>query len=372
MATTRDTDLRYTSASFPSSPNTISFTVANQPNRLLLVWINWLRQGTEITTVPTYAGVNLTLVGNYVMTSGPYGSLWRLTAPATGTNNLVITHNGSTYTADIVSYYNVDQTTPLGTVVSDVAFGPATSVSTSPSSAVGDIIARFLNKNGGTALAATGTSCTLRQSGDDADLDGISGFADQPAVAGTTTGGFSWTTNAGGVTVGVAVKAAAAGATLTCDTASFSLTGQATGLVGQKLLTADSQSYVLTGVAVTLTYSALSSHTLVCDVGTFVLTGITVGLFPQSLPGIYVLTGNDVNLLFSSRLLTSDVGSFTLIGQAVTFLPTRALQATESQFVLTGSNINLLYSNPGSGGGNLPALHKLGMIMLINKYWDMY
>ena len=211
MAVARDTDAMYTSASFPSSPSTTSFTVGAGSNRFLLVWFNWLRNGTEITTPPTYNGVNLTHVGNYVMTSGPYGSLWYLIAPDTGANNLVVTHTGATFTAFIGSYNGVDQATPLGTVASDVAFGPATSVDTAPSSAVGDLIVRAINKNGGTALAATGTGSTLRQSGDDADLDGIAGFADQTAAAGTTTGGFSWTTNAGGVTIGVAIKAASGG-----------------------------------------------------------------------------------------------------------------------------------------------------------------
>lgn len=211
MAVARDTSAMYTSASFPSSPSTTAFTVGAGSNRYLPVWFNWLRNGTEISTAPTYAGVNLVHVANYVMASGPYGSLWGLVAPATGANNLVIAHNGTTFTAFIGSYNGVDQTTPLGTIVSDVAFGPATTVSTSPSSGTDDLILRFLNKNGGTALAAVGTGSTLRHSGDTADLDGIAGMVEQTAASPTTSGGFSWTTNAGGVTIGVAIKAAAGG-----------------------------------------------------------------------------------------------------------------------------------------------------------------
>lgn len=349
MAVTRDTDAMYTSASFPSSPSTTSFTVANQSNRLLLVWINWLRNGTEISTAPTYAGVSLTHVANYVMTAGPYGSLWRLVAPATGANNLVITHNGSTFTAFIGSYYGVDQTTPLGTVSSDVAFGPATSTSLSPASAVGDLIVGFLNKNGGTSLAATGTGATLRQSGDDADLDGIAGFADQTAAASSTTGGFSWTTNAGGVHARVAIKATAGSSySLTCDAGSFTLTGNATGLTAQRLLTAAVGSFTLTGNDTTLTYGSAASHTLTCAVGAFTLTGITVALTPQSPPGVFTLTGYDVGLLASTRLLTCDVGSFTLTGNATGTLVAHLLACSVGAFTLIGQDTALTYSNPST------------------------
>lgn len=214
MAVARDTDLMLTSASFPSSPTTQAFTVGAGSNRVLLVWLNWLRSTTETASI-TYAGVSMTLVNNYVFSGGPYGSLWHLVAPATGANNLVITHNGTTFTAFIYSANGVDQVTPLGTVSSDLTgvSGVTSTPALAPASAVGDLIVGFLNTNTAiTAPAATGTGATLRQNGNDADADGVALFMDQTAAAGTTTGGFSWTGAATGVHVRVAIKADAGAA----------------------------------------------------------------------------------------------------------------------------------------------------------------
>lgn len=212
MASARDADAFFPSTSFPTSPTNVSgLTIAAGSDRYLSVFLNWLRNGTEISTAPTWNGVSLTHVANYVHSGGPYGSLWELIAPATGTFNLVVTHTGVTFSAFLGSYTGVDQVTPRGTIASDITFA-GTSVSLSPASAVGDLVIGYVNKNGGTALGVTGTGASLRQSGDDADLDGIAGMLEQTAAAGTTTGGFSWTTAASGVMVSFALKASAGGA----------------------------------------------------------------------------------------------------------------------------------------------------------------
>lgn len=200
--------------SFPASPTTLSpaFTVGNNPDRVMWVFLNWARSTTEGASV-TYAGVSMTLVANYTFAGGPYGSLWRLVAPATGANNIVVTHSGATFSVFAFSAYNVHQTTPQGTVLSDVTLSGVTSTPTlSPTSTVNDLILRIMNTN--TALTSptgTGTGTTVRQSGNDADADGVAVMADQPGQAGTTVGGMSWTTAATGIYIVVPILSAPSG-----------------------------------------------------------------------------------------------------------------------------------------------------------------
>ena len=116
------------SASFPSSPTTFPLTIGSNNNRILRVFIGL---GTTGITSITFNGAFLTREGNYTFSGGPYGSLWTLIAPDTGTHDLVITHGGGdTFTATIISAYDVDQASP-GAIVSDVTgvFG----VSSTPS-----------------------------------------------------------------------------------------------------------------------------------------------------------------------------------------------------------------------------------------------
>src|SRR5258708_30592149 len=59
--------------------------------------------------------------------NSPYEQLWYLIAPATGTHNVTATFSTTDavygHSLEAASYYNVDQTTPLGTAVT--AHGPS-------------------------------------------------------------------------------------------------------------------------------------------------------------------------------------------------------------------------------------------------------
>lgn len=161
---------------------------------------------------------------------------------------------------------------------------------------------------------------------------------------------------------GASFKQTAAGSTytLTCDQASYGLTGNATGLVAARKLTCDQQSYALTGQAVTLTYTSGGARTLTCDQASYTLTGFDVLLSPQSPPAFYTLTGNDVGLLASTRVLTCDQASYGLTGNATNFLTTHVLTAAQVSYTLTGNATNLIYSNaPASGGAGIDSVRPL-------------
>ena len=223
MAVARDTSGQENSASFPSSPTTFSITIGANSNRVLFVWQGLSTTGT---TGITYAGVSMTRIGNYTFSGGMYGSLWYLVAPATGTNNLVITHGGGdTFTTTYYSAYGVDQTTPYDTVASDITgiFGTTSTPSLPCASAVGDLVLGMaVLQYTATAWSATGTGSTARWvvggTGNNSDLpanhtdhDCVTLLLDQTAAASTTDGGFSWTGSVNGVHVRFAIKAASGG-----------------------------------------------------------------------------------------------------------------------------------------------------------------
>jgi hypothetical protein len=118
--------------------------------------------------------------------------------------------------------------------------------------------------------------------------------------------------------------------TLTADTGTFTLTGQAANLTAARKITADAGTFALTGQATNL----LASRKLTSEAGTFALTGnaanlskTTVGAFTLTADtGTFTLTGQAAGLT-AQRKVTADAGSFDLTGSAVilTFTPVSAI-----------------------------------------------
>lgn len=210
MAVGYDNSSFQQSASFPGSPSNYTF-VPGGTATVLYVWLHWAVNAAPDSVSMTWNGVAMNFIADYNSGSGPRGALFRLVSPATGSHTLAVTHSGLTHSVGILSLTGTDTSTPEGTISSNTGIAAATSDTLAPASAVGDLIVRCITLNGGTALAATGTGSTLRVNGNTADADGPGGVATQDAVAGTTSGGFSWTTNATGVAIGFAAKAAAGG-----------------------------------------------------------------------------------------------------------------------------------------------------------------
>lgn len=92
------------------SGTTVAFTTSSNANRYLEVSV-MMRSGSSISI--TYAGVSMTEIshraGDGSGTDVEY--LFKLIAPATGSNNIVITHDGSLVRWTAAEYDGVDQTT---------------------------------------------------------------------------------------------------------------------------------------------------------------------------------------------------------------------------------------------------------------------
>jgi hypothetical protein len=126
--------------------------------------------------------------------------------------------------------------------------------------------------------------------------------------------------------------------TLAADGATFTLTGQASGLKAARKMVSASATFALTGQDVALK----AARKLVAGNGAF------------------TLTGQDVTLTYSPGVtysMTADSGAFTLTGGAVAFKAARKLTADAATFTLTGQDVGLTYSTGaeetvgGSGAG---------------------
>lgn len=137
-----------------SSTITVSYTSNSGSDRLLLV--QTYSTGAATTAV-SYAGAGLT---NYA--SGGSMVLWRKTAPATGTNNVVMTCGAyNTILWSFSDWNGVDQTTPLGTQVtgSGTSTTPASGSVTCPANGAvwGGLYAAYA-VSPGTISAGSGTT----------------------------------------------------------------------------------------------------------------------------------------------------------------------------------------------------------------------
>ena len=133
-----------TTASGDANSFTFSHSVSGT-NRLLVVSVQ-TSNGIVVDTV-THAGQNLTEFASMTHAgSKPYVSTWRLVAPSTGSNNVVVTlsvGNSDKTVIGAVSYIGVDQSTPIdGVVTGDGSSNTITATVTSESNdLVQDVVA---------------------------------------------------------------------------------------------------------------------------------------------------------------------------------------------------------------------------------------
>ena len=123
------------------SSKTISHTTSSGNDRLMLVGVSINNDFFETVTSVTYDGVSLTLVGTRQNDDDSRVEIWRLIAPPAGTANVVVNFSAGldeSAVIGVITFTGVDQTTPLGTFVSNI--GNSTTASVSVSSATGELV----------------------------------------------------------------------------------------------------------------------------------------------------------------------------------------------------------------------------------------
>ena len=122
-----------------AGPFTWSHTCAGS-DRVLVVGISYYDSGDTVSAI-TYNSVAMTVVGSSTVSNGQCTvSLYRLIAPATGSNTVSVTFTGSVFDfkAGSISFTGADQTTPLG--AANTATGSSTTPSVNITSATGEIV----------------------------------------------------------------------------------------------------------------------------------------------------------------------------------------------------------------------------------------
>jgi len=144
---------------FPANGSTISmsYTCSSGADRLLLV--NTLEAGNT-TNSGTYAGAALTSVGS-VSAVGSF-KMWAKTAPATGSNTLsfVLSSYGSGI-VNVSDWTGVDQTTPLGTPISNTGTSAAPASGSITVPANGAAFGTSYGSYNSTGTPTAGASTTL-------------------------------------------------------------------------------------------------------------------------------------------------------------------------------------------------------------------
>ncbi|MBE2179563.1 MAG: DUF11 domain-containing protein, partial [Chthoniobacterales bacterium] len=164
-----------TSTATANSTNSLTLThnVANGTNRLLMVSVA-LGATTTSGNPPSISGVTfrgtaMTLVGSRVSGSGGSSDdtisyIYRTIAPQTGNGNVVVSLSGNgSVGVTATTFYNVDQTTPLGTFVSNAA-GSGSTAAVTVSSSTSEVVFGTISADEAPTLTA-GTGVTALWSG---------------------------------------------------------------------------------------------------------------------------------------------------------------------------------------------------------------
>lgn len=198
---------------------TISHTCTGS-NLLLYASCNVTRSANTDTITATYNGVSMTAVVSHDHSLADVLSvrIFRLIAPATGANNIVVSTTGAmNVTAGGISFSGGHQTTPEGTAVS--ADGVASPATVNASSATGEFVIDSVLWNGNAAQTVGAGQTAFLDASDGAGTPRRGGASSE---AGAATVTMSWTSTNTVWNIGaIPVKPAASG---TQTDLSFSLT----------------------------------------------------------------------------------------------------------------------------------------------------
>jgi hypothetical protein len=140
------------------------------------------------------------------------------------------------------------------------------------------------------------------------------------------------------------VAAVIAALVLACETANYSLTGQAAGLFASRVLAADQAQYILSGNAANITASRLLSAD----------------------PASYTATGSDAATI-CARLLDGGAAAYALTGTDAGLIANRKLTADQAVYFLAGNNAELLRSLKLNAGSMALQLENFAASLLADR-----
>lgn len=143
-----------------ASSVTVAHTTTSNANRLMLTFIftNDNDGDSDVVSGVTYAGVSMTRYGTYSTTGNQRMTVYGLIAPATGTNNVVVTYTKSTEAGFCtVTYSDFGQVTQPDSNNTGTSGSPIT-LSTTVVTANSWLVSMIRFSSSGTGTASTGTT----------------------------------------------------------------------------------------------------------------------------------------------------------------------------------------------------------------------
>ncbi|HEX5127768.1 MAG TPA: DUF4347 domain-containing protein, partial [Rhodocyclaceae bacterium] len=318
---------------------TFSHTQGTGLNGILVV--EYSTRGATSPTSITYGGQNLTQLSSISDAGATVTTeIWYLLAPASGTANVVVTlPSPHEFTVGATSFFNVDQTTPFGTV--QTGTGTGTTPSINVASATGDLVIDSISsrQQTGTPTVAGGqTSLWTNESGTGSS-DPLGASSTKAGAASVT---MSWTLTDSQVwaALGVSMHAAANTAPVVNTTAAaLAYTENAAATAIDNALTVTDDGVNLTGATVKITSNYQSGQDVLAFTNQLGITGSW-----NSATGTLTLSG------------TTTVANYQTALRAVTYQNTsdnpstaaRTITFTANDGSLTGSgtrNINVTAVN---------------------------
>jgi hypothetical protein len=371
-------------ASAATTLTTAHTVQTTHPDRLLMATVVCVDASETTPSSVTYNSVAMTQVGSTVTNTNSI-SMWRLVAPATGANNVVVTFASAVDHMDmgIADFYGVDQTTPLGTSAS--ATGSSSSPSVNVTAAINDIVYAGVVVHDAAGSLSPGSGQTELSESSQITLSETTSWeraASTTVTMNHTTGNAAW------ATIGVPIKPVAQGSTSLTPTAALpyvatqSISTPPRGLYRVLIRASEHGTApdIRVGVgystgAITLTpstandYAALSgSAKHIVDIGTLTLPpiatpeNVTIGAFTIRLAMYDVDGGSNedgyiqvdwvmlVPIDFGSLYLSKTSGTDVILSDSISDLRTAAILNTS----------DVLQSIPSTQGGDPPTVHPDG------------
>jgi len=275
-------------------------------------------------------GTGLSKVADQSIATNFNATLWQLKAPTVQTSTAYSLWPSNLGELGLigVAYSGVDQTTPTGTVA--VATGTGTTApSVNVSSVAGDIVVGFCYVgSGGGGITSLTSGQTERKKIVTLGGAGYEAMSASETTASGTTTTMSWTASksVSWVAIGVALKAAAAGTTITPGAGAVALAGSAptVAATGNKAITPSAGAVVLAGAAPSVASGANKSVTP--SAGAVTIAGATPVLtltLPAPGAGAIVLTGYAPTVTNGqSYTITPTAGAVVVSGSAPTLAKT--------------------------------------------------
>lgn len=212
-----------------ASSKTQAHTVGAGSNRGMVVLVA-IETASRTVSGITYNGVSLTNIG--VDDHSGFSTLrveaWKLAAPATGTNNVVISIAGGTarFSGGIYSCSNVDQTDVVNGTITSAEGSPSSNPSMNVTTVSGELVVDLVSEDAGSATAGAGQTKDY----DNTSMTLAFTHGSREAATGTTTT-MSWTTSSWYQHIAVSFKEAASDINVALS-GSASTGGSGTGVPG--------------------------------------------------------------------------------------------------------------------------------------------